>query len=176
MPTPLTWLDRLRVERAVWTVDVLISALPARRQRAILGELRSNLTAAAAEVGIREALRRLGGLRQLAGGYLDAELGEGRPRPSWLRGLLWALAVEAVLLAATFAGNQAFMDGVRAGDPNATGTYAWHALAPLVPGETVTLHDGAVGSLGLTFWAPGVVLICVAAFALGARVWRLRRA
>jgi hypothetical protein len=120
-------------------------------------------------------VRRLGGLRRLSGGYLDAELGEGRPRPSWLRGLLWALAVEAVLLAATFAGNQAFMDGVRTGDPGATGTYVWRALAPLVPGETVTLHDGVVRSLGFTFWAPGVLLVRAAAFALGARVWRLRR-
>jgi len=174
MAPALSWTDRLHIERAVWTVDVLISALPAKTQRAILRELRANLNSAAAEVGAAEAVRRLGGLRRLARGYLDVEFGDNGPRPSWLRGLFWALAAELLPVMLAFLTLQAFMDGVIAADAHASGTYTWHALAPVFPSEEVTYEHGDLRSFGFTIAGPMVGLPAVA-FLLGARAWRWLR-
>ena len=43
MSNTLTLVDRLRIERVVWTVDLLVSDLPHRSQRAIRRELRDIL-------------------------------------------------------------------------------------------------------------------------------------
>ena len=60
----------------------------------IVRELRTELTATAAEVGMRQAVADLGHPRVLADAYLD-EL--GRPVPRWATGAVWgALAVGAV--------------------------------------------------------------------------------
>lgn len=172
MSTSLTWTDRLRVARAVWTLDVLVQALPGRRRKAIRDELRANLTAAAGEVGAADAVRHVGSLRALATGYLDAEYGPHGPRPRWLSALWWALSVEAVLLALTFVGHAAFIAGVEAADPTPSGTYTWDALRLLgVVGDVTYDERGFAGfSLTVSAW---LLLYLLAAVVVGGRLWRL---
>src|SRR5690606_2763511 len=112
MAQTLTRLDRLRIEWTVWTLDTLVQSLPGRTRKAIRREMRTNLRAAATEVGAAQAVARLGSLRRLAADYLEAEYGQDGPRPRWLRGVFWALAVEAVLLGFTHVGLTAFSAGV----------------------------------------------------------------
>jgi len=171
----LTLLDRLRIERAVWSLDFLVQDIPRPARRAIRRELRGNLRSAAADVGTPAAVRQLGNLRRLAAGYLDAEYGAGRPRPRWLKGLFWALAVESVSLSGWILGQSAFLAGVRATDPHATGVYGWHGW----PGSwaingTVIMVDGEVRGGSLTVY-PLFLLLPTVGFVLGGRLWRLLR-
>ena len=80
MSETLIWTDRLRIERRVWTLNTYLQTLPRRSQLAKRRELRVNLRAAAADVGTKEALRRLGNVRTIAADYISAEY-DG-PRPS----------------------------------------------------------------------------------------------
>jgi hypothetical protein len=165
-------IDRLRIERAIWTLDALVQSLPGRSRRAIRREMRANLRAAGAEVGGREAVRRLGSLRRVAIGYLEAEYGEGRPRPHWLKAMFWVLAVEAVVLMVTFVGHSAFMSGVEAADRHPDGTYVWHGLGWLGVAGDVSYSGGKVE--GSSFDFSGMVLVyLLAAAVLGGRLWRL---
>jgi hypothetical protein len=172
MSNTLTPVDRLRIERVVWTVDLLVQDLPRRSRRAVRRELRDNLRAAAAEAGAAQAVRGLGSLRRLAADYLDAEYGEGGRRPRWLNGLAWAVVVEVLVLGIMFAGWSAFIDGIVAANPHAAGTYNWGGLGVWGLGETVTMAHGHVQSAVLTFSA-AILLWYAAAFVLGARLWRL---
>ncbi|MBO0836680.1 MAG: hypothetical protein J2P28_14395 [Actinobacteria bacterium] len=173
MPRRLTWLDRLRIERVIWTVDVLVAELPGRSRRTILRDLRANLRAAAAEVGTTEAVLGLGSLRRLSAGYLEAEYGPDQPRPRWWRGAFWAIAIWVVILSVTIVQSTAFVDGVRAVDPHAGGTYTWHPLAPGLPSGEVTLGDQG-RTAGISF-PLGMLAYPLAALLLGARSWRALR-
>jgi hypothetical protein len=173
MPNTVTLIDRLRIERVVWTIDFLVSDLPTRSQRAVRRELRDNLRAAAAEAGASEAVRRLGSLRRLAAGYLDAEYGDDGPRPRWMGGMAWGIAVEVFVLGIAFAGYSAFMDGVLAVNRHASGTYTWTGLGVWGPGGTATFVDGRLRSGSLVFSVVTLVYLA-AGFVLGARLWRLR--
>lgn len=75
MNRPMTLVDRLRIERVLWTVDILIYDIRTRGRRTIRRELRANLQAAAQEMGAGAAIWQLGPLRRLARGYLDAQYG-----------------------------------------------------------------------------------------------------
>jgi hypothetical protein len=66
----------------VWTLDSYLQNLPWRSRVAKRRELRVNLRAASADVGTKEALRRLGNVRTIAADYMVAEY--GGPGPSWL--------------------------------------------------------------------------------------------
>ena len=116
-------------------------------------------------------MRRLGSLRALARGYLDAEFGADGPRPTWLKGVFWVLLGEILLLGFTFVAMAGFVEGVRAADPHASGTYSWHLLPPLISIEDVTFEEGRARAFGFTFNVL-VVLALPIAFALGARAWR----
>lgn len=171
MPAPLGWTSRLRIERVLWTLDIHLGSLPGRTRRSIRRELRLNLHASAAKVGAGEAIRRLGGLRHLAHGYLDAAYA-GRRRPNLLKAVFWLIAVEIVLSGAGFLGHQAFIDGVEAASPRPDGVFDWTGLQALGIGGEVTYADGELRGFSLTFnlW---MVLYLVVAFALGGRCWRL---
>ena len=172
MAHPLSRLDRLRVERTIWTMDTLVGDLPARRRREIRAELRGNVYASAAEHGMPAALRRLGNLRRLAADYLDAEFTTG-PRPRWAKGLAWALVAELILLVSAVSGATAFTTGVETTDP-AAGTYTW---APLGGGVRYEHLVDATGFAGFNVEISGtglltLVLIVGAAFFVGGRMWR----
>ena len=166
------WLDRLRIERVVWTLDTLLTILPGPRRRAIRGEMRANLRAASAEVGTAEAIRRLGDLRRLAIEYTEAHYGEQRPRPN-LRGLLvWSQLAALALVVVVFVGLESFIDGVEAAGA-APGIHEWTTLSPFVWGEVE--YDAAGRFRGFEFGTSVVFLLVyvLAAVVLGGRLWRL---
>ncbi len=171
MSTDLSLVDRLRIERAVWTVDTYLSSLPARRQRAIRRELRANLRASAAQIGARQAIRDLGSLRRLSIDYLSAEY-RGRPSPSMLKGLFWVVAVEAVILTAYVVGIGSFINGLEAAGP-APGSYL--ARWPVFGMQATVTYDTGGEFTGMTseLFLPVLLAWVSGAFVLGSRLWRL---
>jgi hypothetical protein len=169
---PVTLMDLLFIERVVWTVDTYVQSLPGRSRRAIRRELRTNLRASAAELGRAEAIRRLGSLRRLSREYLDVEYGHDGPRPHLLRGLFWALTIEAVILVALIGGFESFLDGVESAGQPGPGTYSWDSLSLL--GLSGEVRYDATGLSEFSFVVSGFTLLYVsAAFVLGSRLWRL---
>jgi hypothetical protein len=164
-------IDRLRLARAVWTVNARLVGLPSKRRKAVRQELQANLRAAAAERGSREAVRQLGDLRLLASGYLDAEYGEGRPRPRYLQGLLWACGVEVAYTAVTVLWLEAFTAGAQTVTPHPDGTFGAGGGLWL-PEVGVIFTGGRVDGWDLSFPLPAFFLYPLVAFLLGARVWR----
>jgi len=65
MSGTLIWTDRLRIERGCVDFHSYLQTLPWRSQAAKRRELRVNLRAASADVGTKEALRRLGNVRTM---------------------------------------------------------------------------------------------------------------
>ena len=86
MPNDVNLLDRLRIERAVWSLDQRLYDLPRRTRIERRRELRSNLLDAARDTGTTAALRDMGDSGTLAAEYLDAELGRARGTHGWPRG------------------------------------------------------------------------------------------
>jgi hypothetical protein len=166
-------VDRLRIERALWTLDTLLQDLPGRRRKAIRRELRADLWASAVETGGAEAIRQLGSLRRLAIEYLDAEYGGGK-RPRWVTGLAWGVGMEILFSTAIIARTTGFMDGLEAGRPG-DGTYSVRPLGGWGPIFEVTYVDGGQFGGFLLDLAPALVpwfLVVSVAFLVGARSWR----
>ena len=171
----LTLIDRIRIERAIWTLDTLIQFVPGKARKAIRSELRANLRAASAEVGAARAVRDLGNLRRLAVEYLSVEYGDGKPRPTWLKATFWACTSAMVLEFLTFAGLDGYSAGIEAATAHPLGTYTWHSMLLFGGNGFVTYTDhgqtgiGIEGSLGTALaW---MVIPFVAAL-LGGRMWR----
>ncbi|EIV92095.1 hypothetical protein [Frankia sp. QA3] len=172
MATSPSALDRLRIERAVWTMNARLQDLPRRSRVTRRRELRDNLHAAAADVGARQAVRQLGDLRILAAGYLAAEYGELSRRPSWAAAAVTILTVEIVMMLVDYAGRTAFDAGITATTPDATGTFRWAGVPYLTSEATFTYRNGTHTSVGGA-WTPLVyVLMFAGAFVTG-RMWRL---
>ncbi|MBX6752132.1 MAG: hypothetical protein IRY85_21135 [Micromonosporaceae bacterium] len=167
----LTFIDRLRIERAVWTVDTYLSVLPMRRQRDIRRELRANLRASAAQVGARTAVRNLGNLRRLSYEYLSAEY-RGRPWPTPLKGLAWVLVVEVVLFTAWLTAVDSYRDGLAAaGAPPGTYSFRWplFGLGSQVTVDSSSEFPVQVFTLSLLEFLAWLAAI----FVLGSRLWRV---
>jgi hypothetical protein len=171
MPTPLNVVDWLRIERAVWTVDTYIQGLPSRSRVAVRRELRNNLRSSAAEVGAPEALRALGSLRRLALGYLDAEYGEGRPRPEILKGVFWTTAYDFAVVAAMIYGYESFLAGLETGGAE-PGTYVWEPGRFFGYTAEVTFDENGLSGFSWSLSALFIVYSLVV-FLVGARMWRL---
>ena len=172
MPNALTALDRLRIGRAVLSIAASLQDLPAKRRRDIIRELRANLRASAADVGVNEAIRRLGPARRVASNYLEAEYGEDRPHPHWLSGVAWAVGVAILLLVLGIVGHMAFVDGILTVSPDADGRYTWDGLRPWGPESQVTLADGKTDTATLRWpLIPTLIGLCLA-YGLGGRLWR----
>lgn len=159
-------LDRARVERAVQSYDLWLDLRGAagRRRRELRRELRSNLTEAAAEVGAREAVDRLGSTRAMAV--------EAHPRlehrPRWSVGLLAGLLTLAVVVLGEVFSALAWTDGVLAAAPEraVSGSLAFFPgssleYVPDVAGFSITLAFGWLAP------AAGAVVFLVVA-----RAWR----
>jgi hypothetical protein len=140
MAHALTWIDRLRIERAVWALDQRLYDLPRKPRIARRHELRENLRTAAADVGAVAALRNLGVSRQLAAEYLSAQFGQGA-RPSWYAAAAFLLTTQLVLTPLLSEATSAFGDAITAADPDATGTFTWAGIAYLQSSVTYTFVD-----------------------------------
>jgi len=176
MTPTLTRLDRLRIERAVWSIDGRLQDLPRPSRVAKRRELRANLSAAAADVGSAEAVRRLGHPRKLAAEFLAAEYGPWRPHPSWTSALVFLVVAQVVLRLVLDTATSAFAAGALAGDPQLTGTVGWHGLALIFDQVTFTFQDGALASAGAVTggaWTPAVYVGYLAGVVLAGRLWRL---
>jgi hypothetical protein len=170
--TTLTSHDRLRLEQAVWAVDRLIQDLPRKSRVAKRRELRDNLRAAAEDVGAAVAVRQLGDLKQLAAGYLAAEYGDWKPRPSWTRAAVAAVLYYVLLSWLLEAGSSAFRAGILTGQPKATGTFSWNGIPYLLTDVNFTFSNGASTSVGGA-WSPLAYAALVLVSILAGRLWRL---
>lgn len=170
MPIDVTLLDRLRIERVVWSLDQRLYELPRRTRIERRRELRTNLLDAARDTGTSTALRDVGDSGTLAAEYLDAELGHG-PRHSWMAAGVFLLTTTLLLNSFFFDAADAFGDGILAGNPNATGTFTWPGIGYLQSAVTYTVSDGAHTLVGGAFTPLTWALLAIGTIAVG-RLWR----
>ncbi|WIM94196.1 hypothetical protein ACTOB_006199 [Actinoplanes oblitus] len=166
------WWDRLRIERLVWMLDQQLYDLPRAERIATRRDVRTNLLAAAADVGTTEALRRIGGSRGLAEQYLRAEFGD-RPRHSWIAAGYAAGLLPLLLNFFLTEAADAFQAGVTAA--HGVGTFTWPGLAWLQSTVTVTATGAGPVSRTGGGWTPLAYVLWVLAVVAAGRLWRLRR-
>jgi hypothetical protein len=172
MAHTLNWFDRLRIERAVWSLDQRLYDLPRKSRVAKRREVRENLLAAAHDIGTTDALRHLGNSRELASGYLSAEFGEA-PRPSWVAAATFAVTAQLLFTWVLGEAALAFGAGITAADPNATGTYTWSGIRYFQDTVTYTFVHGKGDSVGGA-WTPLTWALWILATVLVGRLWRVR--
>jgi hypothetical protein len=171
MSHTVTWIDRMRIERVVWSLDQRLYDLPRRSRIAKRREVRENLLTAAHDIGTGDALRHLGNSRQLAAEYRSAEFGD-EPRPSWMAAGLFFVTAQLFFTSFLSEAALAFGDGITAANPSATGTFTWSGIRYLQDTVTYTFVNGRGDSVGGA-WTPFAwVLWAVATVAVG-RLWRL---
>ncbi|AUG75664.1 hypothetical protein CFP65_0712 [Kitasatospora sp. MMS16-BH015] len=170
MPKTVSWYDRLRIERVVWSLDQRLYDLPSRTRIAHRREVRANLLTAAAGVGAGEALRRLGSPRELAAQYRDAEFGEG-PRHSWLAAAMFALTTPLVLNFFLSEAANAYQQAITTPGTHADGSYTWGGVTWLQSPLTFVLHQGQATHVGGAYTPLTYVLLLAGAIACG-RLWR----
>ncbi len=171
MAHSVTWFDRLRIERFVWTLDQQIYDLPRSSRIATRREVRTNLLAAARDVGTTVALRRLGGSRRLAEEYLTAQLGEG-PRHSWIAAGYFCTLVPLVINFFFGEAASAYQQAVTATDPHATGTFTWGGVSYLQSAVTYTFAEGHGSQVGGA-WTPIAYVLWLVGTVVAGRLWRL---
>jgi hypothetical protein len=152
-------------------MDQQLYDLPHGTRTATRREVRANLVTAAGDVGVGEALRRIGGGRRLADSYLTAEFGEG-PRHSWTSAVCFLAAVPLLLTYALGEAASAFRQGVTAHAPDVTGTFAWNGVSFLQRGVTFTFEQGHSTQTGGA-WTPATYLLWLAGTIACGRLWRL---
>lgn len=170
MQHTVTWFDRLRIERVVWTLDQRLYDLPRRTRIETRREVRQNLLTGARDVGTTQALRNLGGSAELAQEYLSAAFGS-RPRHSWMAAGLFFVTVPFLALSFFADAANAFASGIIAADPAATGTYTWGGISHLQSTVTYTFSDGHGTWTGGAFTPLFYILWIVATILVG-RLWR----
>ncbi len=170
MPNDVKFLDRLRIERVVWSLDQRLYDLPRKTRIERRRELRSNLLEAARDTGTSTALRDVGDSSALAAEYLDAELGHG-PRHSWMAAGVFLLTSTLLLNSFFFDAAHAFGDGILAGNPSADDTFTWPGISYLQTAVTYTVSDGAHTFVGGAFTPLTWMLLTIGTIAVG-RLWR----
>jgi len=170
-PSPATRLrliDRIRCGWYVTKVDFLAQDVPGGYRKERRRELRSDLAAAATDVGMSQAIRDLGPASVLAHQF---KLAEGRKLPHWWTGVVtftillyaWVGMAMATANALTNAAEQL------AGDQTVTVHSAWLGANVAVTNGARSLSAGVDFSL-LT------VAVFIAISLIAARVWRYRPA
>jgi len=167
----LTWVDRLRIERVVWTLDQRLYDLPRQSRIAKRREVRESLYAATADLGIRSALRNLGNSRRLAAEYRAAEFGD-EARPAWLAAAVFLFTGQLVFTSLLSEAALAFGDGIRAAHPGVTGTFTWAGIRYLQDTVTYTFVDGSSTFVGGA-WTPLAWALWIVATVLVGRLWRV---
>jgi hypothetical protein len=169
MTETLTFADRMRIERAVWTLDSSLRNLPAKSRNAKRRELRINLRAASADVGANEALRRLGNIRTMASEYVVAEY--GGPGPSWFAAIYVLWVAFPLMFWFSNARINAFRAGALAANPHLTGTFHSTGVAYIFTNDTFIFAHGKASEIGGTLLP--FVYVCIFALAvLVGRLWR----
>ncbi len=164
----MTLIDRWRIEYAIQTYDFWLEARGAsgRERRELRGELRDNLSAAAADVGVTQAVFNIGSPKRLA-----YEVTEPHRRPRWSRGLMWATVVEALTLAALLYAAVVFLSGVEAsgvtGHPVTGGAFPWFGVEFVAEVEAGGGISAGVTSVWWWLLGPWIVT-----FVLVAQPWR----
>jgi hypothetical protein len=172
MPHPVSWLDRIRIERLVWALDQRIYDLPWRTRIARRREVRDNLLTAARDVGAREALRRLGSSHDLAQQYLEAEFGDG-PRHSWVAAAVFASVFPLLLNFVLSEATNGYQQAISAASPRATGTFTWTGISYLQHTVVYTFSNGH-GSYTGGDWSLVSYALLIGGTVLAGRLWRLR--
>lgn len=171
MPQPTTWLDRLRLERVVWTLDQRLYDLPRASRIAIRREVRQNLLSAARDIGASAALHQLGSTTELASEYLSAEYGDG-PRHSWTAACVFLAGFPLLVIALLGEAARGFGDGITAAHPHATGTFVWDGISLLQTRVTYTFVNGhgtyTGGAMAPLAWA-----LLILGTVLAGRLWRI---
>lgn len=160
--------DKIKLESWLTRYDFWLDSrgVPMGVRSALGREMRANLTEAATDVGLAQALAGVGEPRALA--TEAAEDAVDPTRPMWLTGLGWALAAAlgyAVVMLLSFI---TFSQGVQAAAVEEASGWAL-----LVPGMelTFTSVDGfAFAAVGFP-WL--LLVVAVLGFLLGSRIWRL---
>jgi len=166
--------DRLRIGLAVLRYDAwldLRGGVGGRRRRQLRKELRANLVDASAQVGSRDAVRRLGPLRQLAAEAADAARStHPAPRPAWGHGAVVAGQAFAVVLLLELLAVMWWTGAAHdSGAPTVRGSLT------LFPGSAVE-YSRLTGGASLEFQPGWLVLAATAVtFAVASRPWLLAR-
>ncbi|MCP2339305.1 hypothetical protein [Actinomadura rupiterrae] len=166
----VTWLDRLRIEWVVWSLDQRLYDLHPRVRVARRREVRANLLEAAMEVGAAEAVRRIGNARTLAEGFRAAERGDG-PRYSWIAATTFLLTAPLLFNFFLDEAAKAYQQAITATSPHSDGTYIWSGIAWLQSSVTIVVHHGEATRSGGAWTPLDYVLLLVGAIACG-RLWR----
>ena len=170
MPSTVSRLDRIRIERLVWTLDQRLYDLPRKSRIAKRREIRANLLEAAADHGAREALRRIGGSGDLAREYLGAEFGD-RPHHSWTGAAYFAALVPLFLNFVLSEVANAYAQGLTTAHA-ASGSFTWSGVRYLQSPLTFTLDQGQVTHTGGA-WTPLVYVLWLIGVIASGRLWRL---
>jgi hypothetical protein len=172
MTRTVGWIDRLRIERIVWTLDQRLYDLPRRSRIAKRREVRENLLTAAHDIGTPAALRHLGNGRRLAAEYLSAEFGDG-PRHSWTAAAVFATGTPLLFNWMFGETSSAFGDGISAATPNATGTFMWSGIQYVQNDVTFHFADGHLTSMVGGAWGPLSWITWLVGTIVVGRLWRL---
>jgi len=170
MPHKPTVLERIRIERLVWTLDQRLYDLPRSSRIAKRREVRANLLEAAADHGAREALRRIGSSGDLAREYLGAEFGD-RPHHSWTAAAYFAALMPLLLISALSEVSNAYGQALTAAHA-APGSFTWSGVSYLQSPLTFTVEQGRVTQSGGA-WTPIVYVIWLIGTIACGRLWRL---
>ena len=157
--------DRIRRDWYLTRFDWAMQDYPRKEFKRIKVDLRSELTAAAQDVGMARALVDVGHPRVLAEGYI-AELGRRLPR--WTSGSLAAGAAVGVVLFLMMFYSFGAMDTL---EQMGGGMVVFHVLG----GESTLTHtaEEVSASLQLSWgWAALFAGIALSSFLLASRVWR----
>lgn len=161
--------DKVKLESWLTRYDFWLDSrgVPLGVRSALGREMRANLTEAAADVGLAQALTGVGEPRALA--TEAAEEAVDPTRPTWLTGLGWALTAALGYALVMLLSFLTFWQGAIAAAP-AGPARGW---ALLVPGMDLTVTSGE----SFAFEAEGfpwlVLVVAGLGFLLGSRIWRL---
>ncbi|GGC10261.1 HAAS signaling domain-containing protein [Cellulomonas carbonis] len=158
--------DRIRLEWYLARLSWALQDYPGRRRREVIRQLRSDTLAAAAEVGMAEALRDLGHPVALAEGYVT-ELGRRLPR--YTSGAVAAALAVGALVYLSLAYAAGTIDTLEALGGGSVTTH------PLGGEVTFTALDGELSVASSLSWQGGLLHAAVGAvaFVLVGRLWRL---
>lgn len=166
--TRLRLTDRIRRDWYVFKVDFHAQDVPGGYRKGRRRELRSDLTSAAADVGMSQALKDLGPAPALAHQFL---LAEGRKLPHVWTGMITFAVILFAWVGMAMATASALANAAEqlGGGSTVTVHAAWL-------GATVTVSHGArllSGSMGFSLLTVAVMIVVSL---LAARIWRYRPA